>query len=657
MEIDLGSPPPLLGVAAELFFDIVKDLPKIDLLHLMQTCRGLKYSTPLSIAMFTDLFTKQDLPGSPKSRWLFHAIVNRLDPSNGHLVHRTMMHMDAVGEHIDILQSLCHNLHEVDFTMVMDRIDRTDLHCRLLRISSSRGCPTTCDNYFHYHGRFCFRDSLTHYPAFFQRLNVIAVRYAGSGEPDRGEQSLDRSGEYSPGTFGSNSDFSISLNISDPDDDWLSRLLDTCTNLESLELYRKPNVHKEEHGGSYWKHPWVFYELIESLKHAPKLSTLKLNGMAGVLRNQFLFLESLSPNITNVVISLSADLARYGSTWIKHDEILGRGPNLLPREIQVERASLNRMEKYLEALRRAIDQRGRRFQLSDSEDDHAIRPLKFSFDKRPQAGFDPAHLSWLKQELDWKPIFAWADNVHLAYRRTNDNDEAVANEQLSVCREIFQAVKDCGLRVTLKVDGEFVPPGEDGTLFAGVSSYYADIPFATFSDWHFDSIGDLVDELRLSWGNDFPSEWREGLLSEEDRYAIYRSHDLDRPPLSEEQQKLREATIETRLAERYELERKLATEFFEALSGLFPNLTCLKLRIPAYIYKSNSQCDNSNEDAVDNQFVSRYLPGDWIVQRGNDEQGRYLDADDRRVYARGKAEVPSEVTFLNRTITRKSELA
>ena len=289
-----------------------------------------------------------------------------------------VMHKDAEGEHLDILQRLYPNLHKVDFLMVGDYIDRTSSHYWNVKDGRRMGCTNKCVLAHRNHGRFCFRRMITQHPGFFHRLKSISLDYAAyvpriNGDEDQIPE--DESEEFHD---------EFSKDNPDSNQDWLIKLLD-------IE----------------WSHPNVFVKLVECLSHAPKLSHLKLYNMDKVLRNQFLFLQFLSQNIKHVTITLNLNLGSFGNCYNYN----GSSVPLTDREIEICRATLLTADDYLFALNETLRQRKRIFHLSDDESGWPVRALKFMGDS--EFLFDPAHAAWLKQAFDWKPPFDWSSMVHL----------------------------------------------------------------------------------------------------------------------------------------------------------------------------------------------------------------------------------------------------
>ena len=644
------STPSLLGLSYDVFHLILEYLSKTDLLHLLQTCSNLKNSLVVQEAIFTQPFSDADEPDKGETFWLFHSLIHRLDATNGYLVQSMVMHKDAEGEHLSILQRLCPNLHGINFLMVMDTIDHTSSHCLSAMEARQIGCINKCVVvHYNEYGKFCFRRMIIMYPGFFHRLKSMSLAYEAYA-PIISEN--ERPSLLPPNKF--HDEFSRDYSASN--EDWLIKLLDLCTNLEHLALYKRPE-HWDKSGER--SHPRLFLKLVECLSHASKLSHLKLYNMDKVLRNQFLFLETLSQNIKHVTITLNLNLKYYD-----YCRDYSQSSTFTDREREINRATLRTADDYLLALKEALGHRRHIFHLSGDQSDGPVRALRHVQGVADPL-FDPAHAAWLKKELDWDPTFDWSEMVHLESRYQEAPFDPPST-QLAVCNNFFQEIKNHGVPIRLRLSGEEY----DSTLFAAAdpnvvnADDYFDgrIPkSATISNWHLETIGNLVDELQLFWSEYYPSVNSNELITEEDQNEL-RGHDRyckdnknakDWAAWRNARHTHCDAILQQRIIERCELETELVSDFFDRLPTVLPNVTTIKLHVPSDLYRTVVQ--KANQDITNNDaWYPSILPGrsGWRVVRGEDDSG-YCIVNNPGESARS---VKLGRKFFNRTFTRKLKL-
>ena len=175
--------------------------------------------------------------------------------------------------------------------------------------------------------------------------------------------------------------------------------------------------------------------------------------------------------------------------------------------------------------------------------------------------------------------------------------------QLQHCRQLLSEIKGTGVLFKLLLDGTLRSDG----LFCQLHVYPFDpqFPKQTATEYCLDRVGDLVDNLRMIWGRGFPVG--RPYIFGCGRIADYflETH--------------RFATDE----ERYAAELDETRKFLETFATKSPNLMCLQLQIPAYLYPES-----------DVRIIAEVLPGHgWKVERGPDMVGPYVTLL-RRVFTR-----------------------
>ena len=239
----------------------------------------------------------------------------------------------------------------------------------------------------------------------------------------------------------------------------------------------------------------------------------------------------------------------------------------------------------------------------DSAEDYPIDPRAFS--GLISNGQDHL-LRWLHQRFSWNPVFTWACNMrhdHLNSEDYEDDDRHQPDQPFSdispetreshiaSCRALFHAIKDIGAPVQLLLPGH----RGNGMLFDPVHGY-GDFrpscriwPTADISEWYLNSIGDLVDDLRILEGDDAP-DFTDHLVDFERRSTMKQFREWEREEL--------------------EFEKECSSKLWRELANIFPNLTRLQVHVLADIYPAKD----------DDDFIATVLPGKgWMLKRRKDE--------------------------------------
>lgn len=256
--------------------------------------------------------------------------------------------------------------------------------------------------------------------------------------------------------------------------------------------------------------------------------------------------------------------------------------------------------EYISAARRATE-RGWELIVTDSGDERPTHPWPYL------SLTDPAkvdQLRWLLQsDIAWTPVFMWKDYMYHNSRHAVRARASKLDADYPQIRALFSELKGANMPVRLLLkppcyeDGFFswqtntMPETRESPLLVGASEW-----FKKALPWRLETIGDLVDDLRLIWR-------RGHVFGREEAWQIYHG---GTPLGAEKTVRQHLARTRQRLEDRLEHESQHITPFFKKLHHFCPNLTRLALHIPGPLYPSN-----------DATFISAILPGDntcWTVK-------------------------------------------
>jgi hypothetical protein len=297
-------------------------------------------------------------------------------------------------------------------------------------------------------------------------------------------------------------------------------------------------------------------------------------------------LEENLPNLRTVALTLHDDLHHHNcapSTYI--------GETTTPLE-------------YIIALRQAIS-RGWKIEVVDSGQDLGctMNASRYFSLTNPDS---IEHLRWfLGSGINWTPVFPWENYMYIQpLRRINANrDPHTPNIETDfpAIRNLFSEFSSSGQPVRLLLE----PPGYEDGFFSWQMDNIIERPgtprflgnsreFITALPWRLDTIGDLVDDLRIMW------HWTHvfGLAAHLDDPGTCTPEKADY--LVKAHLKRTRGPVEKRL--KYEAERM--APFFKKLKIWLPNLKRLAMVIPGPLYPDH-----------DSDFITRVLPGEgWTVK-------------------------------------------
>ena len=279
MPLALSKPFDLLAMPWEIFEIIISHLSKVDAFELAKTCKALMqhpvileriYTESIEVDELSDLIQKcqfnRETVRGPSVTW-------RIDEFTGPLVRRLAMPDSTGRKEIRHLIQCCRNLHSVDFTQIMEPIDRTSY-------VSNEPCRSSSE-------QFHWPPILRSCPELFCNLREVKLLYG----------QWDCNGRHSEDMVVSNQ---------------LPLLLSLATHLTSLELTFEQGTYFEPadarpklsealsleiwHASSKHLSTLGLYRrkctignlhtLFQTLEALPKLQTIKLNPAPGPKRTR-----------------------------------------------------------------------------------------------------------------------------------------------------------------------------------------------------------------------------------------------------------------------------------------------------------------------------------------------------------------------------------
>ena len=391
------------------------------------------------------------------------------------------------------------------------------------------------------------------------------------------------------------------------------RLLRTAQQLQSIEIVGARHHHMTE-----WAPLRNFTYLQDVIlgNAGPRLQTLKLRDLHGVVCNLNMFLKPLEtlPKLTTIALSINADLS-----FLDRDRNEYRG--LVPFEYANNQAEATLLENtdrtvkdYLTDLQTITSNPRWKIKCLDRSEDHPLEPGALY----PLIPSSSNHLlDWLHQRFSWVPLFTWKFNMRRSERPYKDGyrvwhgekqpEQALfswkplaRDQDLESCRALFHVIKAIGLPVRLLLPGDdYYGKLLDSHQYQGKFKPKAPDARMRKEDWYLDRIGDLVDDLRILWG----------MLDKEFEIRSYiylpdgEGYDL----LNGFRKTSREQLEDESLHLGY---------LWRNFADFFPHLRRLQLQIPSSVYPARD----------DNDFIDTILPGEnWIVTHIENVYDDYME--------------------------------
>ena len=615
-----------LRLPMDVFFVIIDLLNLYSVLNLSATCKALRKSVHLQKAMFQKAYSMGSIPTSTYrdfqkgDEMLYRRLLATLEESLGSLIHRFVAHEFMSISQLQDVARCCPNLHEVDFSGIMEPIDYTRYKHYLCGCQHGRNGQPKAD--IPLHDRVAFTD--------IYRTNQFSERTETELKPyliqqskcyacrDRFQWPLVLKG--CPELFAKLTSIRLlyeghtakQVHGSKPGREHLPYLLKLMPRLQTLafECWRDTEEKFPDRIMSWYlcSPPECHRFLLAICENASdELRVLELNGIIELVLNIGKFCEMLEklPKLRWLKVALHHDLKRRAAqTWLNRGVRADTGgSDFYPSaHALVKETRMDFLIEYIVGLRHAIA-RGWTIKATKMSDGYNIaKPWRYFSLLEPDA---IQHLRWLLQtDLDWNPTWKWKSYMYRdrlrQWWRPSRHDPNVLTDSFQL-RKLFSEIRAAGKIVRLRL----ATPGDEDSFFAWQQS--SSLPMAGQGNydvlpWRLDVIGDMIDEIELLW-------------SDNSTFGTPRYYKRKFTPDQATPEYATQLVIKYLTQTRPHLERRLRFEaermshFFAHLKQWCPHLRTLKLFIPNPFYSPS-----------DHDFISRVLPGSteaWTVSHVN----------------------------------------